>query len=169
MLGLGSARVRSEPAGIACPGQCSAEFPVGTQLDFSVAIPDRGEFFGGWTLGPCPAWYRCQFEVTEDATLEAYIAKLQSVVVRVHRDGADGAITTSPADIACGATAQGGRGEDACEVVIPDDAIVTLTATPAPGARLVTWGNYRCPDASALTCSFTMGASARFDPVFAPR
>jgi hypothetical protein len=54
LRGDGAGRVVSTPAGIDCPGACSATFPAGVAPDL-VATPVGASAFGGWTLGPCLA------------------------------------------------------------------------------------------------------------------
>lgn len=50
LMGSGSGRVDSQPAGIACGEDCSAEFPVGEVVTLT-ATPDSGHLFTGWSGG----------------------------------------------------------------------------------------------------------------------
>ena len=46
----GSGRVVSRPAGISCPGRCTASYDRGTRIQL-LASAARNQAFGGWTGG----------------------------------------------------------------------------------------------------------------------
>src|SRR5579863_2821004 len=52
--GLGTGTVTSSPAGISCPGTCTAAFTAGTSLTLT-ATPAAGSVFKGWMGGFCTA------------------------------------------------------------------------------------------------------------------
>lgn len=59
----GKGRVRSEPAGIDCPGSCEASFPIGTRVSLAPAAAE------GWRLdrwaGECTGKGECAIDVEE--------------------------------------------------------------------------------------------------------
>ena len=67
--GLGSGQVRSSPAGIDCPADCSETYPAGAAVSLS-AEADPGSVFGGWMgagcsgTGPCDVTLNTNREVT---------------------------------------------------------------------------------------------------------
>lgn len=72
--GTGSGRVTSEPAGIDCPGACSAEFAGGAEVVLSAARADGSAFagYGGACSGLDPA---CTVTVDGDQAVDALFAR----------------------------------------------------------------------------------------------
>ncbi|MEX2500387.1 MAG: hypothetical protein WD397_16090 [Wenzhouxiangellaceae bacterium] len=66
--GNGTGRVTSSPAGIDCPGTCSAEFPNGSIVDLN-ASPDPGSAFLNWS-GDC-AGDSCQLTLDQPRSVSA--------------------------------------------------------------------------------------------------
>jgi Divergent InlB B-repeat domain len=60
MSGSGSGTVTSSPAGISCPGTCSATFSTGTVVTLT-ATAASGSSFGGWSGGGCAGTAPCVF------------------------------------------------------------------------------------------------------------
>jgi hypothetical protein len=67
--GDGIGTVTSSPAGINCPGSCSASFQQGTALTLT-ATPTDGSNFAGWT-GPCSGTGTCTFTLNGPTTATA--------------------------------------------------------------------------------------------------
>jgi len=69
--GTGTGTVISSPAGISCPGTCSAGFGPGTSVTLT-ATPPAGGVFTGWS-GPCHgmASNTCTFTVNSDTSVGA--------------------------------------------------------------------------------------------------
>jgi hypothetical protein len=67
--GTGSGTVTSSPAGISCPGSCSAAFAAGTAVTLSDAAA-AGSSFGGWG-GACSGTGGCAFTLNSDQTVTA--------------------------------------------------------------------------------------------------
>jgi hypothetical protein len=59
---LGSGRVTSQPAGIACPGKCTATFVAGTAVALTPQV-EHGSTFLGWG-GSCAGTGVCKLKVT---------------------------------------------------------------------------------------------------------
>ncbi len=67
--GTGSATITSTPAGIECPGTCSASFPVGTQVTLT-ATAQAGSTFVGWSEG-CTGTVSCTISLPRGASTTA--------------------------------------------------------------------------------------------------
>ena len=69
--GTGTGTVTSSPAGISCPGTCSANFGPGTSVTLS-ATPPAGGVFTGWS-GPCHGMgsSTCTFTVNSNTSVGA--------------------------------------------------------------------------------------------------
>ncbi len=76
--GIGSGTVTSSPAGINCPGTCSANFNDGTQVTLT-ATPASGFSFAGWS-GACTGTGTCAVTLNADSTVtSSFGASLQSI------------------------------------------------------------------------------------------
>ena len=69
----GSGAVTSTPAGIDCPGTCSAAFPVGTSVTLA-ATATSPTIFTGWTSGCTPSRRDCTITVDADTAVAAGFA-----------------------------------------------------------------------------------------------
>lgn len=84
--GLGS--VISHPEGINCPGQCSAEFPIGTEVSLEV-IPDR--WWGGdghkWS-GDCSGRGDCGLVMDSDSSVQVqtYLQPICAFPYQLHME-----------------------------------------------------------------------------------
>jgi hypothetical protein len=67
--GDGIGTVTSSPAGVNCPGTCSASFQQGTVVTLS-AVPADGVTFAGWS-GPCSGTGTCTFTLGGPTTATA--------------------------------------------------------------------------------------------------
>src|SRR5206468_1221985 len=122
--GTGSGTVTSDPAGLDCGATCSAPFPFDAVVNLT-AIPAPGSVFTGWSGDPDCA--DGTVALNADKTCTATFDVLVPLTVTLGGGGA-GTVTSDPAGIECGAT---------CTRSYPRGTVVTLTATPAPGARFV--------------------------------
>lgn len=66
MPGVGSGTVSSDPAGIDCGSDCSADYTLGATVTLT-AIADSGSSFAGWTAGPCSGTSAADCAVTIEA------------------------------------------------------------------------------------------------------
>ena len=147
--GTGSGTVTSDPAGIECGGSCSARFLWGSTVNLSpTAAPDS--VFIEWSGDP-----DCSDGVVTldgDKTCTATFHLMVSLTVSQGGTGA-GTITSDPAGIVCG---------DSCTASYPLGTVVTLTATPEPGASFSGWaGDPDCAD-GAVTLDREKVCTANF-------
>ena len=76
--GSGSGTVTSTPAGINCPGTCTANFASGTQVTLT-ATPGTSYTFDGWS-GACSGTAGCTITLTAAETATAtFVATVQSI------------------------------------------------------------------------------------------
>jgi phospholipase C len=115
----GSGTVTSSPAGIACPGTCTANFASGTMVALS-ATPASGFQFAGFS-GACTG-QSCKLTVSGDQTVSATFAAAAQVSVTV---SGNGTVTSTPVGINCPGT---------CTASFANGTAITLTATPGSGA-----------------------------------
>ncbi len=94
LSGAGMGTVTSSPAGIDCPGTCSATFVAGTELELT-AVAQSGSFFEGWTAG-CTGRASCA--LTLDAGLDVDATFLLSGATRSLRGFDDFRATLRLAD-----------------------------------------------------------------------
>ncbi len=145
--GTGSGTVTSDPAGLDCSESCSARFPFGAVVNLT-AIPAPGSVFAGWSGDPDCA----DGTVTLNAD-KACTATFDVLVSLTVTRAGSGTVTSDPAGIECGET---------CTRSFPRGTVVTLTATPAPGARFVSWsGDPDCADGS-VTLDMEKTCTANF-------
>jgi Tol biopolymer transport system component len=71
IAGTGTGTVTSSPAGIDCPGTCSAQYADGTSVTLT-ATP--GSAFKGWSGGGCSGQGTCQLTLSADTSVTAFFA-----------------------------------------------------------------------------------------------
>jgi hypothetical protein len=130
--GNGGGTVTSTPAGIACGASCEAPFAHGSRVTLH-ATPDSDSRFAGWS-GACSGKSGCSFAVTGPKTVTARFERLRDGVTVQKLGKGTGAVSSSPAGIACG---------DRCTAPFPRGTEVVLTATPTGGSKFAGWSG-RC-------------------------
>jgi len=145
----GSGSVTSEPSGIRCAEACTAEFPLGTKVVLT-PLAGSGSMFVEWT-GACEGADRCAVSVGGSSEVKAIFARLMTLQINV--DG--GGMVTSDRGIVCNAT---------CSLSLPENAAVTLTASPGPTTIFAGWGG-AC--SGTTTCSVTLAKSSAVNASFA--
>jgi hypothetical protein len=165
-FGAGSGTVTSSPAGIDCPGTCSAAFPAGTRVTLEES-PAPGSTFSGWTgrfgTAICSGTNGCVVTLNSDVTVGALFVRSTSGWLTVALDGTgSGTVTSSPAGIDC-PPAISGR----CEMWAPPGTQITLTATADPGSSFAGWSGGGC--SGTHTCVVTLNSNMTVTASFAAK
>ena len=151
----GAGTVTSSPAGINCPGTCSAGFAQNTQVTLSEA-PQSNNTFGGWS-GACTGSAACSLTVTASesvtATFNSATSGNPALTVTLAGTG-QGTVTSSPAGINCPTT---------CAANFPPNTPITLTETPGGASAFTSWTG--CT--GTTTCSFVLSAAETVTATFA--
>ena len=140
----GPGRVISQPAGIDCPGVCTAAFVEGSTVALApTATGDAIPFWSG-AGNACSTQPTCQLPVSGDTAVTVDFR----VPLTVQIDGAGGTVSSDPLGIdKCG---------DTCTGYFTDGAPVVLTATPGAGFDRPSWSSPKCTT-GALTCQVVAG------------
>jgi len=148
--GTGTGTVTSSPAGISCGSDCVETYAVGSVITLTATAPP-GAVFTGWS-GPCTGTGACTFTGNGPMALTATFTTTPTTgtptaTLRIRQYG-HGAVASSPGDIDCPTT---------CSATFVPGTVVTLTATPEPGARFANWSVPQCGRKS--TCTVTVNSS----------
>ncbi|HEY2029939.1 MAG TPA: hypothetical protein VGH20_12100 [Myxococcales bacterium] len=156
LVGAGTGRVTSQPAGIDCPGTCAMAVAPGTAVTLT-ATADATSHFEGYG-GGCSG-LSCSF--TADTTTKPIFANFTPLVVQpgqhtvtVAVAGSTGTVTSTPNGITC---------PGVCSAQFADGAKVALTATSTAG-NTVTWSG-ACT--GTADCLLTVTADAAVTATFA--
>jgi hypothetical protein len=144
----GSGRVTSSPAGINCPGTCTASFNSGTSVTLSAAAA-KSSTFVGWS-GACTGTGSCTLTMSGAQSVTATFNPIFKLFVGV-APANGGTVTSSPTGISCPGT---------CSANFTSGTVVTLTPTPACALgshcfSFAGWGG-ACAAIGTTTCSVTM-------------
>jgi len=137
----GTGTISSSPAGINCPGTCSANFNAGTKVNLTAA-PAANYILAGWT-GACSGTAGCSVEMSGAETVGASFS-VGSYPLTVAASGS-GVVTSSPAGISCPGT---------CSAQFATNTNVTLTETPDSNNVFSGWGG-ACTGTASCTVSMT--------------
>jgi hypothetical protein len=151
----GSGTVVSSPAGINCPGQCSASFAGSTQVTLTETT-SGGATFSGWG-GACSGTGACSVTLSADQSVSAGFsvpANTYTVTVVINPTGA-GSVTSAPAGINCP--------DQACSAPFPAGTQVTFSAQANTNENFSGWtgacsGSASCT-VSAQSGTVTVGAN----------
>lgn len=149
--GNGSGSVSSSPAGIACPGTCSAPWAHGTQVTLTAAA-DAGSAFAGWSGAGCAGTGTCTVTLNAASTVTANF-QTGSNALQVTVTG-PGSVASQPAGISCPAD---------CSEVFTVGSVVTLVPTAAAGQAFLGWSG-ACSGTGA--CSVSMDAARQVGASF---
>jgi len=154
----GSGAVTSSPAGIACPGVCSAEFASGTSVKLT-GMANLGYELTAWS-GCTYNSYRistCTLTMNSPASVTTTFTSKPRQTLTVNVTGS-GTVTSTPSGISCPGT---------CSASFAYGTTVTLSPSPSSGYLLAGWTGGTCSGTGA--CAFAMtgakNVSAWFDEV----
>ena len=142
--GTGDGAVVSNPVGISCGSACSAAYPYGTGVTLTAAA-STGSTFTGWSGACAGTSATCVVAVDRARAVTATFTAITPTLTVVRSGNGGGAVTSTPAGIACGAT---------CGHDYAYGTAVTLTATADAGDSFTGWSG-DCAGAAA-TCTVTM-------------
>ena len=147
----GAGTITSNPAGIKCPGTCSASFTKATQVTLT-ATAGTNYFFGGWA-GSCSGTSTCSVTMTAASSVTANFNSGYGLTVAMAGAGA-GIVTSSPAGINCPTT---------CSAGFPQGTQITLSETAGANNTFAGWSG-ACTGAAG--CSVTLNTSSSVAPGF---
>jgi len=124
----GSGTVSSSPAGINCPGTCSANFPQGTAVTLT-ASASTGFGLGSWSGSCTGSTNPCVVTLSSPGSVTATFSPLGTVAVTLKGVGT-GTVTSSPAGINCPGT---------CSAGFANNTQVTLTASGDAKSAFAGW------------------------------
>ena len=139
--GSGTGTVTSDVGAIGCGASCTDDYDDGTVVTLTAAATS-GSAFTGWT-GACTGTSTCVVTMSQARNVTATFTALYTLTVTKSGSGG-GTVSSDLGAISCGV---------GCSADYEDGAIVTLTATPAPGSRFTGWTG-AC--AGTGTCVLTM-------------
>jgi uncharacterized repeat protein (TIGR03803 family) len=151
----GSGTVAGVPAGIDCPDTCQADHYIGTQVTLTAA--PAAHYTVTWGGACSGTGLTCTVTITEATAVTAtFTLQTYTLTVTPPTNGT-GTITTVPAGVDCGAD---------CTQDYTYNTGVTLTATPAAGYALTSWGG-ACTGAEP-TCTVAMTEARTVTATFVP-
>jgi hypothetical protein len=151
--GNGAGTLTSEPSGINCGSECSAQFEENEKVVLTEEAT-AGSAFAGWEgceAEPEPS--KCEVTMTASKEVKATFSKepLPKFKLNVVKSAEDE--VTGPEGLACGPSGS------TCSVEIEETTEVTLTANAAPGFVFEEWTEGPCAGSKSSTCKFAMPSS----------
>ncbi|WP_369681209.1 CARDB domain-containing protein [Chromatium okenii] len=159
----GSGSINSDPTGINCGSNCSANFESGSAVILT-AEPASGYEFNRWS--GCTAFatnpLQCQVDINKAQTVSAtFTAAAPTTPVNyqltVKKTG-NGTINSDPNGINCGSN---------CSANFESGKTITLTAAPAADSTFVSWSGCTAVAANPLQCTVTMSKAQAITATFA--
>lgn len=149
----GSGTITSSPAGINCPGTCTANFSANTKVTLT-ATAGTNYSFAGWS-GSCSGTGPCSLTITAAASVTPTFNPDYGLIVTLSGTGS-GTVTSTPAGINCPTT---------CTASFPQNTQVALSETPAAGTTFSGWGG-ACSGTAA--CTVTIAGASSVTASFGP-
>ena len=152
VAGSANGTVTSSPAGINCPGACSANFASGTTVTLTPTAAAGGTF-AGWS-GACSGTGTCSVNMTAAQSVTATFNIATFPLTVTLAGSGSGSVASTPAGIACLST---------CSASFASGTTVTLTATAAAGSTFAGWSG-ACSGTG--TCTVSMSAARSVTATF---
>ena len=141
---------------IACGGDCSETYNVGTQV-MVMAAPTSDSVFTGWTGGGCGMATTCTTTINQATTIVANFT-LNTFAFNLTKAGTGtGTITSSPAGINCGTAC------NAESANFTANTLVTLVPAAAADSTFTGFSG----DCTGMTCAVSMNAVKNVTATFA--
>jgi uncharacterized repeat protein (TIGR03803 family) len=158
LAGAGSGTVTSEPAGISCPGTCSAAFPIGTLVTLT-ATPAAGSAFTGWN-GARAGTGSCSLELSSDMAVTARFSPAYTITASA---GPNGSISPSGAVIVT-------QGDNQSFTIAPNPGYLVLNVLVdgCPVGALTTYNFLDVQANHAIAASFALSWSGVLQPIDPP-
>lgn len=149
----GNGSVSSLPAGINCGTTCTASFATNTVVTLT-ATAAQGQVLQSWG-GACSGNTACSVTMSEARNVTAtFVAAAPNTFALTVVVTGGGSVSSQPIGINCGSV---------CAVNFAANSMVSLTATPAQGQVLQSWGG-ACSGTAA--CSVTMSEARNVTATF---
>jgi hypothetical protein len=152
LAGTGSGSVGSTPAGIACPGTCSAKYTSGTMVTLT-ATAASGSTFTGWS-GACTGTGSCAVTMSAAKSVTATFNAVTFQLSVTLAGTGSGTVSSTPAGINCPGT---------CSTNFNSGTSVMLNPTAASGSSFAGWSG-ACTGTGS--CSVTMSAAKSVTATF---
>src|SRR5882762_4588001 len=144
--GTGSGKVTSTPAGISCPGTCSANFASAAVVTLAASAA-AGSTFAGWS-GACTGTASCAVTMSAARSVTATFNATVNFALTVTLAGTgSGTVTSTPTGISCPGT---------CSANFGSGASVTLSASPAANSTFTGWNGGGCTGTGNCTVTMSM-------------
>jgi hypothetical protein len=140
--------------GVYCGQSCTRQYYIGTQVTLT-ANPNIGWQLSSWLGCDTVSGATCSVTMNTFRNVFATFTPLTNAVLTVIK-GRSGTVTSADGNINCGPL---------CSFDYPIATSVSLTATAAPGFRLVKWTG--CDTASGNSCVVTIDAARYVEVIFA--
>lgn len=157
LAGTGAGTVTSEPEGIDCGSECTADYDIDTMVTLT-AEPANGSTFEGFA-GACTGM-TCTVTMDQARDVTATFDGISYPLAVTVGGTGGGTVTSMPGGINCNPT---------CTASYGPGAAITLTANPAPTSAFGGWSDACAAAGTNLTCDVTMDMAltvgAQFDIV----
>jgi subtilisin family serine protease len=155
--GTGFGAVTSNPAGINCGSQCTANYMNNVQVVLSPAA-NAGSIFGGWSGCDSISGFDCIVTMVANKVVTANFIVQAPITysLSVTKSGTgSGIVTSSPAGISCGSN---------CSALFNYGSYVTLTASASQGSVFSGWTG--CETVNGNNCVVNMLSSKSVTATF---
>ncbi len=142
---VGSGSVASNPAGIACAGDCTEAFACGTGVTLT-ATPGGGSAFSAWSGGGCSGAGTCSVTMDQPRAVTATFTTGTYTLTVSKAGTGTGTVTSNPAGISCGAD---------CSEPYGGGTSVVLTAAPDASSTFAGWSGGGCSGTGTCTVPVT--------------
>jgi phospholipase C len=161
-----SGTVTSTPAGINCPGTCTASFATNTQVTLT-ATAATGYSFAGWSGGGCSGTGNCSVTLTSAMTVTPTFnaaSTTYALTVTPPAVANSGTITSTPPGINCTGSTSSSDNSGQCVATFAKGTQVTLVAAAASGFAFTSWSGGGCSGTG--NCVVTLNSAMTVTPTF---